>query len=254
MQTHIDAELDRIATAEDVEVLYAVESGSRAWGFPSEGSDWDVRFIYIHPPDWYLSIRQGRDVFESRVGELDLVGWDLKKALLLLAKSNPTLFEWLQAPIVYRECAPVVSVLRRLSVEHFSPRASGFHYFRTARGDYGSYLAGAEVRLKKYFYVLRPVLACRWIEAHGTLPPVAFSALVADQLPPGLHPALDALLERKRRGDERATGPRIQDLHHFLDAEINRLERVVSSALPQDGPELAVLDGIFRATLEEVWG
>jgi predicted nucleotidyltransferase len=87
---------------EDVVVLLAVESGSRAWGFSSKDSDYDARFIYLRRPEAYLSIRAPRDVIERRiVDEVDVNGWDLRKALGLLMKSNPPLLEWLQCPIIY---------------------------------------------------------------------------------------------------------------------------------------------------------
>jgi predicted nucleotidyltransferase len=122
--------LDQIERDEDVRIFYACESGSRAWGFESTDSDWDVRFIYVHPRDWYLTIdiEEKRDVIERPINdELDISGWDLRKALKLLRKSNPPLLEWLSSPIVYKEAGTVAEQLRGAVAECSSP-ISAFHH------------------------------------------------------------------------------------------------------------------------------
>ena len=104
MEQLIHSRLIEIEAKNAIKIVYACESGSRAWGFPSANSDYDVRFIYIRPVDWYLSIYEKRDVIEYPIDEqLDISGWDLKKALQLLRKTNPPLLEWLGSPIVYLE-------------------------------------------------------------------------------------------------------------------------------------------------------
>ena len=117
----INQALDHVEADDDVAILLAVESASRAWGFPSSDSDYDVRFVYVRPPDWYLSIdlEARRDVIEYPLKDnIDLSGWDLRKALRLFRKSNPPLLEWLQCPIVYRErcsfAAPTARNVARL--------------------------------------------------------------------------------------------------------------------------------------------
>lgn len=255
MKAFIQTELERIADAENLRILYAVESGSRAWGFASATSDWDVRFIYVRRPEWYLSIQNRRDVVEFVLdGDLDVSGWDLKKALGLFAKSNPPLLEWLRSPIVYAQASSAIQQLRELSAEFFSARVCLYHYLHMAKGNYREYLCGDSVRLKKYFYVLRPVLACRWIEAHSTMPPMEFSALVKDQLPSQLRESVESLLARKRRGDELAVGPRIPEINDFLDTELARLNASVALNTPHALPEFELLDSLFRSTLNEVWG
>ena len=254
MKSRIQAELKRVAESEDLHVLYAVESGSRAWGFESPDSDWDVRFIYLRRPEWYLSVQPRRDVVEFALDrDLDVSGWDLKKALILFAKSNPPLLEWLRSPLVYEENSSVAQKLRDLSARYFSARACMYHYLHMAEGNYREYLNGEQVRLKKYFYVLRPVLACRWIEAHGTMPPMEFAALVADQLPGALLRPVESLLDRKRAGDELSVGPRIRELNEFLDSEIARLNADVVPGGPPESPDLDLLDSAFRSALSEVW-
>jgi hypothetical protein len=164
--------LDELESVEQVRICLAVESGSRAWGFPSQDSDYDVRFIYVHHPDWYLAIDEGRDVIERPLTDLiDLSGWDIRKALKLFRKSNPPLLEWLQSPYIYRERTQLAPLLRQILPRWFSPAASFFHYQHMARGNYREFLRGELVWRKKYLYVLRPLLAMRWIEqGRGAVP------------------------------------------------------------------------------------
>jgi uncharacterized protein len=156
--------LQKLEQNEEVVVLLAVESGSRAWGFPSADSDYDVRFIYIHRPEWYLSIdlENRRDVIEQPLKDaIDLSGWDIRKSLNLFQKSNPPLLEWLQCPIVHRERFSFAAALRALLPEFCSPKSAFYHYLHMARGNIREYLRGDTVWRKKYFYVLRPLLAMR---------------------------------------------------------------------------------------------
>jgi predicted nucleotidyltransferase len=174
-------------------------------------------------------------------------------ALGLLAKSNPPLFEWLRSPIVYRERSGIVQRLRELSAAVFAPRPCMHHYVHMAEANYREYLRGDVVRVKKYFYVLRPVLACRWIERHGTMPPTEFAAVVADALPPSLQGTIDDLLARKRAGDELAAGPTIPVLNEFLNAEIERMRAVLANVPRTPAPDWEGIDAFFRSALEETW-
>jgi predicted nucleotidyltransferase len=170
-----------VESEEDVVVLLAVESGSRAWGFPSTDSDYDVRFIYVRRPEWYLSIdfEGQRDVIERPLaGEIDLSGWGLRKALKLFHKSNPPLLEWLQCPIIYREQFSIAERLRRILPQFYSPKACFYHYLYMARGNVRECLRGDTVWRKKYFYVLRPLLAMRWIDQELGPVPIEFKRLV----------------------------------------------------------------------------
>ncbi len=255
MERKIQAALSGLEAEHRVAVLYAVESGSRAWGFASTNSDWDVRFVYLRPPEWYLSVQRRRDVIELQLpNALDVSGWDLRKALGLFAKSNPPLLEWLRSPIVYRERLGTVQALRELSRTFFSPRSCLHHYFHMAEGNDREYLHGDTVRLKKYFYVLRPVLACRWIERRGTMPPTEFAQLAADTLPVELQPVVQALLERKRAGEELSAGAPIPELRDFLGTEITRLRDLLGGLPRSAPPDWETLDSFFRQALADTWG
>ncbi len=168
-----------IEARHDVRVLYAAESGSRAWGFASPDSDFDVRFIYVHQRDWYVSIDEPRDVIEAMLpGDLDLSGWDLRKTLRLFLRCNSALNEWLGSPIIYAEVGDLVAQLRTLLPFAFRAPAAYHHYLGMAKGVFDAHLAGDPVRLKKVFYVLRPLLACRFIRETGSQPPTEFEQLV----------------------------------------------------------------------------
>ncbi|MEC0135669.1 nucleotidyltransferase domain-containing protein [Paenibacillus macerans] len=251
-------ELHNIEREEGVRILYACESGSRAWGFPSRDSDYDVRFLYIRPADWYLSIYEGRDVIERPISDqLDINGWDLKKALVLFHKSNPPLLEWLHSPIQYMEQYSAAEQIRRISPLTFSPKSCMYHYLQMAKGNFRGYLQGERVKLKKYFYVLRPVLACGWIEKYDTMPPVQFEDLVQDLVPANseLMDTIQHLLARKKSGDELDMEPKLQPIHTYLEERLAYFEQAAAKLQARQAqPDVEQLNGIFRSTLHEVWG
>ena len=256
MQERIQASLDDCEQSEDVVVCLAVESGSRAWGFPSIDSDYDVRFIYVRRLEWYLSIdlEERRDVVERPLeDEIDLSGWDLRKALKLFRKSNPPLMEWLQCPLVYRERFSVATRLRNLLPVSYSPRAAYFHYLHMAQGNFREYLRGETVWLKKYLYVLRPLMAVRWIERGLGPVPMEFQRLVdATVQDTSVREAIGRLLADKAAGAELDRGPRIEPISAFVEGELNRFE---SAEVPVEttGSSVAALNDLFRAVVNEVW-
>lgn len=219
-------ELRRIEQEHDVRILYACESGSRAWGFASRDSDYDVRFIYAHAPDWYQSLDERRDVIEVPIdAELDLSGWDLRKALRLMRKSNPALIEWLKSPVIYAMDEEFMAEFRPLAAEHYSPTRVFHHYRHMAYGNARRYLHGDTIWLKKYLYVLRPILACRWIEQGRGEPPMLFDHLVEATVDDAaLRDAIAGLLVLKKTGDELGEAPRIGAISDFIDAELPRLD------------------------------
>ncbi|MFC5452131.1 nucleotidyltransferase domain-containing protein [Paenibacillus aestuarii] len=252
----IQQELVQIEQEQNVRIIYACESGSRAWGFPSQDSDYDVRFLYIRPEEWYLSVFDKRDVIERPISDmLDMNGWDLRKALRLFRKSNPPLLEWLQSPIRYMEKSSVAEQIRGLSPLAFSPRSCMYHYLHMAKGNYREYLQGERVKIKKYFYVLRPILACEWIERYNAMPPIEFKDLV-DHLVPSdsvLSAAIENLLERKIAGDEMDMELKVDAINEYLEAQITRLEQIALSIPASEAQYERQLDALFRSALKEVW-
>ncbi|WP_138755688.1 nucleotidyltransferase domain-containing protein [Paenibacillus sinopodophylli] len=249
-------ELTRIEQKENVRILYACESGSRAWGFPSKDSDYDVRFIYVRPVEWYLSIFDKRDVIERPISDmLDINGWDLRKALNLFRKSNPPLLEWLQSPITYYTKYSVADQIRGISPLTFSPKSCMYHYLNMAKGNYRDYLQGEQVKIKKYFYVLRPILACGWIERYNTMPPIEFDKLVEALIPRDseLGVMVEQLLRRKKAGDELNMEPRLHPINTYLEDRIVYFDQIALQQKPGEGAQDDQLDDLFRSALDEVW-
>lgn len=252
VRSDILSRIERAEREHGVRVLLAIESGSRAWGFESPNSDYDARFIYANSPDWYLSVNleDKRDVIEYPIiDEIDLNGWDVRKALRLFARSNPAFVEWIQSPIVYLERGRFAADVRRLLPSVYSCMHGVHHYRSMARTNYRGYLKADLVPLKKYFYVLRPLLSVRWLERYGRPAPIEFERLlhlIDDQR---LLADIKTLLERKRAAPEMGLAPPVNSIHAFVEQELDRLETVQVQASP-----IAVMDSlneVFRAVIRE---
>lgn len=227
MEKLIKSKLKEIEEKENIRILHCVESGSRAWGFASPDSDYDVRFIYVRPEEFYLRLDKTRDVIEWQLDDtLDINGWDISKALTLLHKSNPTLFEWNSSPIVYKTTGQwkrISDIINR----YFVAKAGLYHYLSTAKGNYREYLKGETVRLKKYFYVLRPLLACKWILAKGTPPPMLFSTLMDKYLEEAVVPDVKNLLNLKMSEPEISEGKRLDRVNGYIERSIQEIEEKI---------------------------
>ncbi len=224
VRTRIMEALERIEAEHQVQVLFACESGSRGWGFASPDSDYDVRFVYVHKLPWYLTVHPARDVIELPISdELDVSGWELRKALQLLRKSNPTLLEWLDSPVVYRADVAFAARMRGFVPAFFSGQGVRHHYLSMAKKNFRGYLQGDVVRLKKYLYVLRPLLAVRWIDSGRGMPPMRFADLAAATVEdPALVDEINRLLEIKMRAGETEHSARWPAIHDFIVAELAR--------------------------------
>lgn len=246
--------LAAVEEKEGVRILLAIESGSRAWGFASPNSDFDVRFIYARPQDWYLAIdlEDKRDVIEYPiVDDIDLNGWDVRKALQLFWRSNPAVIEWIQSPINYIDQGGFKAGMQQLLDSVYTVEKGIYHYRSMAKTNYRGYLMAEMVPLKKYFYVLRPLLATRWIETYRTAPPIEFSALL-HLLPKedGLLEEIEALLERKKVALEKELAPRIDKLNAFIEAELARLESF-SVEKEEKAGGMEQLNALFRQMVRE---
>ncbi|MET4076583.1 nucleotidyltransferase domain-containing protein [Hymenobacter sp. UYCo722] len=250
MVARISAALVALEATHGIRILYACESGSRAWGFPSPDSDYDVRFIYCHPADWYLTLDEGRDTLDFPVdAELDLAGWELRKALRLLRGSNAALFEWLQSPVVYHEALHFRAQLAPLLPATFNLKAGLHHYLGQLRRGVEEDLVGEDVRLKRLFYALRSALAARWIRERQTVPPMEFAPLRM-LLPPPLEAKVDELLQRKAGANEKTMVTRPEELTAFLRDELVA-GQVARESLPviRAGSTASELDALFRTWL-----
>lgn len=260
IQEDIQRRLTAAEIEHDVKVIYACESGSRAWGFASPDSDYDVRFIYVHKSDWYLSfdVERRRDVIEYPiVDDIDIGGWDIRKALYLFTRTNGALLEWLTSPIVYRDFGRSAESLRKLAPEAHNDLALRYHYSHMARGNAGDHLSKDKVKLKKYFYILRPLLAIRYIEEGLGLPPVRFQELVDAVAPAEIKETIADLIKLKKITPELGAGDAIPELNEFVYLELQKHEGVLTG---QGRPDLhdkkQILDElnvIFRQTIAEAF-
>lgn len=242
----IKQKLLELETDKNIRILYACESGSRAWGFPSPDSDYDVRFIYVRPVDDYLKINDIRDVVDLPVNEvLDIGGWDIRKALKLFLKSNGALYEWLQSPIVYRDDKGFAEELRLLMPKYFSRRASGNHYLAMSLNTLHNDLKGEQLKLKRYFYAIRSALACKWIIERQTVPPMEFTLLRAlvDDLK--FQQAVDGLLEIKHVSDEKTLVEPNAVLSDWLTITIDDCKKQIGM-VASNHQQTDELDAIFR--------
>ena len=227
MEELIKSKLKEIEEKENIKILHCVESGSRAWGFASPDSDYDVRFIYVRPKEFYLRLDKTRDVIEWQLDDtLDINGWDISKALSLLYKSNPTLFEWNSSPIVYKTTKEWKSIATIIN-KYFVAKSGLYHYLSTAKSNYHEYLKGEIVRLKKYFYVLRPLLACKWILAENTPPPMLFSELMDKYLDESIREDVLKLLDLKMNNPEITEGKRFEKVNEYLDKTTLEVEKQI---------------------------
>jgi hypothetical protein len=239
----VDHRLNAIQADQDVRFLLAVESGSRAWGFPSPDSDYDIRFVYVRPRDHYLRLTPSRDVIEQPIlDEIDLNGWDIRKFLGLLLKSNAVACEWLASPIRYRPDHPIAAKLATLADAIYDPHALSHHYASVGRKAAERWLDGDEpVAVKRYFYALRPALAIRAIRLNpDQRPPMNLAHLItAADLPADLSDMIAELVAAKRQMREHAASLRMPDLEQFI-----RDELACGHALP---PRATTADGLATA-------
>jgi len=251
------AELRSIETQQDVKILFAIESGSRAWGFPSPDSDYDARFVYARHPDWYLSITPGRDVIELPIDDLlDINGWDIKKALGLLLKPNPVLLEWLNSPIRYmwndELCAKLMELAQLISHQ----KACLFHYRALGVRQYRLHLENKDqIKLKKLLYVLRPAMAVRWTRMHpDTFPPMDFRDLMAGcDVDANVQEQIEEILTLKAKTKEIGLSAARPRLNEFCIDEFERAKAVAETFKGPTKDKLKQANELFRDILKTVW-
>lgn len=250
-------ELAGIERANDVKILFAIESGSRAWGFPSPDSDYDARFVYVRNPDWYLSITPGRDVIELPLDEvLDINGWDIKKALGLLLKPNPVLLEWLSSPIRYIWTDDVCEALNSFSKDIAHATACLYHYRSQAAKYWDIYVKDQEqIKLKKYLYILRPAMVIRWIRMNpDIIPPMNFIDLMDGvDLPASIRAQLDEIIVKKSTLKELGFSPRWPDLDVFIQDELTWAFDNTANFKSEKTQKLPEANTLFRTIVRDVW-
>ena len=250
MNLLVPERLREIERAHGVKVLHAVETGSRAWGIASPDSDFDVRFIYVRPNEDYLRLNAPRDVIETPIDDTwDVSGWDLQKALKLLYKSNPSLYEWMASDMTYID-SDFADRLAPLLKPYFEKKAMMYHYYPMASNNVRAFLSGPSVKPKKYFYALRPILACMWIRAHDFAPPIRYADLVADQLPASLRTASDHLLELKIHAPEKAEIAPIPEVDAYIRESLDDLGAYLKTLPDYQPADWTPLNAFFLSELQ----
>ncbi|MES2301114.1 MAG: nucleotidyltransferase domain-containing protein [Pseudomonadota bacterium] len=253
IRQEIEARLATIEATEGVRYLLAVESGSRAWGFPSPDSDYDVRFVYVRSRDWYLRLEPGRDVIETPIeGDIDLNGWDIRKTLGLMLKSNAVVSEWPSSPIRYRDDDPEAARIAALTDEIFDPRGVAHHYANIGRNAADRWLEGDDaVPVKRYFYALRPALAIRALRNDpDRRPSMNLQALMRESaISAPIVDMIEELVEAKRQTRELGNTRRFPELDVLIREELGQ-----AAELPERKPPATALEAanaIFLDLLRE---
>lgn len=254
----VDAILDRVAAEHGVHLPLAVESGSRAWGFPSPDSDYDCRFVYVRATAQHLTPWPRRDVIEFPPdGDMDANGWDLAKAIRLLLKGNAVIVEWLTSPVVYRGQGwfrdAFLDFARQVAVRE----AIGRHYLHLGERQRRVYFGdGTDIPGKKIFYALRPAAALRWLRRHPdqAIAPMHFPTLMADcDPPPALRAEVEDLLARKAVTRELGSAPLSPTVAAFIDAEFDAARAVFETTPIRQPPEtLAAAERFYRGVVERL--
>ena len=242
----ISNELKELEKKENIKILFAVESGSRAWGFESKDSDYDVRFVYVRPLDWYMSISKRKNTLEVMINEdLDFAGWDLNKAVELLAKSNPPFGEWLNSSIVYIEKDNIISEFDKLFDKYLRENALVYHYLSMASKDMETLREKREIKRKKYFYMLRSLLASKWVMLYHEKPPILLSELLTLVKNEAVQREVDKLLLIKKAGDESTKIVGNEIINEFIFDTKKEVEEMVKEIPNSKNTDLKFLDKFF---------
>lgn len=248
MKALILQKLKEIESRYDVKILLAVESGSRAWGFASKDSDYDVRFIYVHKMEWYLTLVEGRDVIEELDpdGVMDFAGWDIKKALLLMGKGNCAFAEWLNSPIIYYKDEDFFQSIGTLKDDYFRRVSAVNHYYHMAMNHDKRYLEKRGCELKKFMYHLRGLLAAKYVVLYGTYPPVLFKELVEKMVEEqNIKEEIGKLVELKRESRENNTTIVNDELIIYANRVAAEIESMFGSFPDEKAPDFKKLDNFF---------
>lgn len=257
MKDKILSTLNQIELEHNVKILYAAESGSRAWGFASDNSDWDVRFIYIRPMKEYLKLQRSTDVLDKNYGLanvcdewLDFSGWDIYKALGLFHKSNPPMVEWLRSPIVYREEGTFADNIRQIAAEHISFRRLGFHHWSLANGNWKDYLLNRDVvSRKKYLYVLRALFCVEYSLEHKVIPPINMRQLMDGiWMPAAVREWTHQIIDEKAQSCDIAKRAPIPELDGYIALQLESQKEALNDFQESNMP-IELLDEVIRKEL-----
>lgn len=239
--------LTEIEQKKKIKILYACETGSRAWGFPSPDSDYDIRVIYMHERDWYLSLSHKKDTIEHMDGDLDITGWDLKKSLTILKKSNASLIERFQSPVEYYSVPGFKEEFKKLVESYYSPTAAFFHHYSLAKKFREEIDGKEEFKLKSFFYLVRSLLSCNWILQDKTVLPMHIEGLM-QYLEEPVKAKLRTLIELKGGVGEKYFHKRDPMLNEWILEKFSQMESP-GQKLGVNRTNMTLLNEFFLKTL-----
>lgn len=250
IEKRIKDSLSQLETERNINILLAIESGSRAWGFPSQDSDFDVRIIYSHPKEHYLSVFDQKDTLEVPItDELDIAGWDLGKSLKLMYAGNAVVHEWLNSPIIYRQNTSRVRQLREFSESAFNPVKAFHHYLAMSCKKFDLKL-GENFTAKRLLYAYRTLLCAQWVAKHRSAPPMVFQdlmkALLEDQS--AVFDDLLKIIADKEHQNEQQPIQVSKSLQDYSEESIKQLKRIVLEKFKR--PPQRLFDQLFRTLLD----
>ncbi len=253
MKNKIIAYLNELEKEKDIKILFACETGSRAWGFPSPDSDFDIRMVYVHKKDWYLTLSEKKDNINRMLedNEIDISGWDLRKSLRLLQKSNAALLERIQSPILYKADKDFLKTFNDLAALKYSRIATIHHYLSMSKKFIEELRENKTYKLKKFFYALRSATACKWILEKEEMPPIEFKKMLSDlTLNSKLLKRIDTLIDLKATISESYLHEGENELLEFIETCIKQADDNRKS-LPSSKDQLVDLDVFFRKIISE---
>ncbi|WP_341356477.1 nucleotidyltransferase domain-containing protein [Rossellomorea sp. y25] len=241
-----------IEREEEIKILYAVEAGSRAWGYHIDDSDYDVRFIYIRETTAYLNLQQTKDVIvKSTHHAIEFGGWDLSKALKLLRKSNPSLLEWLTDENVYIE-HPTIEKIRKLRDQTFSPDRCLIHYYHMTKRNMEKCLKDDPNGTKKWMTIIRPWLACKWIMKYQTFPPNGINQMIDHlNMYEDIKNTIISMVTSRVKGKE---AHHLKHMEEYLKEDLLKMDRALENLHSDHSYQWGGINETFISILEEVWG
>ena len=246
----IRKELSVIEKTKNVKILFACESGSRCWGFPSQDSNYDVRFIYARTPREYLKLQQTHDTYEWMLNdELDIIGWDITKFLLLMNKSNTATIEWLDSCTKY-VWTPEADRIHKLSKRCFNPLIAAQAYTAMGYNYIIQRIRNKNMNATYYLYAIRALLAAKWCIQKQTPIPVPFQDLKFEMLEPELIPIIDGIVTDKILGIEKEMTQNIPELDNWINRSKTEIDDQIPHTLNKGGVSDDELDDFF---IDLVW-
>ena len=208
-------EISDLEKSNKIKILFLLESGSRAWGFESDDSDYDIRGVFIQD---YLKVDGIMENISAKIGNLDIELWDLRKFLRLMTKSNPSTWEWLSSKIVYFD-SDLRKELIKLFVKSYDRESLWKHYVSMAKQNFNKYIVsvredGDKVSLKKYIYVLRSLSCALWIEKHSSPPPKHYNETI-NLFPKEVMDFFIKVVKAKKKS-ESLTGNRNMNIENYV--------------------------------------